>query len=148
MVPLPCGLGRDSVRIAGRGQPGGLRGVRRSAARMGGHVRSASSVTCRSGRGDGSRVANLARGGVCTGREGAHRSDPHFATGESPDAVDGFARATVTWCLRLEQGERPLGAVGRPHGQHPPIVLAQRQGTRLAFHFQRSILPHRSGSAS
>jgi hypothetical protein len=44
------------------------------------------------------------------------------------------AASRVVGRLRLEQRQRPLGAVGGPHGQHAPLALAQRQGTRPAFH--------------
>jgi hypothetical protein len=45
-------------------------------------------------------------------------------------------RARVVGRLRLEQPQCPLGAVGGPGGQHPPVVLAQRQCAWLAAHTQ------------
>jgi hypothetical protein len=75
---------------------------------------------------------------------GADPSDPHVATGEGSDAVDGITRASVARGLRLEQRQRPLRTVGGPHGQHSPVVLAQRQGARLAFHGEDSPSPTRA----
>jgi hypothetical protein len=64
----------------------------------------------------------------------AHGSDTHFASGEGSEAVDGITRACVARRLSLEERQCPLGIVSGPHGQHSPVVLAQRHGTRPAFH--------------
>ena len=101
---------------------------------MGCHVGHPGRMTCRSGRGSCGRVADLPSRRVRLGRKGADPSDPHVATGEGSEAVDGIPRACVAGGLGLEQRQRPLRTVGGPHGQHSPVVLAQRQGTRRAFH--------------
>jgi hypothetical protein len=105
---------------------------------MGCHVGHPCRVTCGPGRGDGGRVADLPSRRVRLGRKGADPSDPHVATGEGSETVDGITRARVVRGLRFEQRQRPLRTVGGPHGQHSPVVLAQRQGTRLACHTKDS----------
>lgn len=70
--------------------------------------------------------------------QGTHGPDPHLASGESPNAVDGVTRSGVPRGLRLEQRQRSLSAISRPHCQHSPVVLAQRQRTRFASHWQDS----------
>ena len=70
------------------------------------------------------------------GRKGADLSDPHFATSEGSEAVDGITRAVIARGLCIEERQCPLGAIGGPHGQHSPVVLAQRQGTRPTLHTQ------------
>jgi hypothetical protein len=89
-------------------------------------------------RGHRRRVADLPSRRVRRGRQGADLSDPHLATGEGAEAVDGVTRARVGRSPSLEPPQRPLGAVGRPHGQHPRVVLAQRQCALLAAHAQDS----------
>ncbi len=93
------------------------------------HVGDARRLTCGPGRGYCCRVADLPSRRVRPGRKRPNLSDPHFATGEGSEAVDGITRACVRRGLRLEQRQGPLGAVGGPHGQHSPVALAQRQGT-------------------
>jgi hypothetical protein len=105
---------------------------------MGRHVRHARRVTCGPGRGYRGRVPDLPSRRVCPGRKSADLSNPHVAPGEGADSVDGITRADVALGALLEERQRPLGAVGGPHGQHSSVVLAQRQGARLAFHAHKS----------
>jgi len=105
---------------------------------MGRHVGHARRLTRGPGRGDCGRVADLPSRRVRPGRQGTDLSDPHFATGEGSEAVDGITRARVGRSLSLEQRQRPLSAVGGPNGQDPPVVLAQRQCAWLAAHTQDS----------
>lgn len=84
------------------GQPGGRGGIGRCAAGVGRRVRP--------------------RG------QGADLTDPHLAVGERSDTIDGLTRTSFARGLRLEERQRPLGTVGGPHGQHPPVILTQRQG--------------------
>jgi hypothetical protein len=101
---------------------------------MGSHVRHGGRLTCRARRRDCGRIAGLARRRMRPGGEGAHHADPHLATCECSETVDGLMNTCIARDLRLEQRQRPLGTVGGPHGQHPPVVLAQREGARLALH--------------
>jgi hypothetical protein len=101
---------------------------------MGCHVGHPGRMTCRSGRGSCVRGSRPPPPPRAPGPKGRDPSDPHVATGEGSEAVDGIPRACVAGGLGLEQRQRPLRTVGGPHGQHSPVVLAQRQGTRRAFH--------------
>jgi hypothetical protein len=69
---------------------------------MGCHVGYARRLTCGSGGGYCSRVADLPSRCVRPSRKGADLSDPHFATGEGSKAVDGSTRACVARGLYLE----------------------------------------------
>ncbi len=53
---------------------------------------------------------------------------------QSSQTIDRITRPPVVWGLCLKHQQRPLGAVRGPHRQHPPVLLAQRQCTRLASH--------------
>ena len=137
VAQLPADLVGDCGWIMRGGQPCGLRSVG-NAACMGRHVGHGRRVTCCAGCGYCGRVDHLPSRRVCPGGKGADHSDPHLATREGSDAVDGFARPGVARCLYLEQEQRPLSAVGGPHGQHSSIILAQCQGPGLVFHGEGS----------
>jgi hypothetical protein len=79
---------------------------------VGGHVGHARRLPGGAGRRDRGRVADLPGGRVRPRRQGANRADAQLATGEGAQAVEGVARARVGGRPRLEQRQRPLGAVG------------------------------------
>lgn len=137
VLHLPPDLVGDGSRFIGSSKPGGNRGVG-YAARMGRHVRHGARLARSPGCRYCGRVADLASRGVRLSGQGADPPDPHLATGEGPQPVDGIAWTRVTGRLRLEQRQGPLGTVGGPRGQHLAVVLAQGQGTRLTLHTKDS----------
>jgi hypothetical protein len=88
----------------------------------------------RSGGCDRGRVAYLPSRRVRRDCQRPDRSDLHLAAREGAAAIDGLPRARVARGVGLEQRQRSLRTVGGPHGQHSPVVFAQRQGTGLASH--------------
>lgn len=123
----------DGGLVIGRCQTGRLRCVGGCPDRMRCHVGHGRRVPRRPGGSNGRRGVDLPGRRMRLGRQGANRSDPQLAASEGPDTLDGLPGAHVAWSLGLKQRQGPLGAVGGPHGQHAPVVLAQRQGTWLTF---------------
>jgi hypothetical protein len=98
------------------------------------HVCGARRLTSSSGSGHRGRVGDFSRRSVRPHSKVTDLPDPQLATGEGPESVDGLTRAGVTGRSNLEEEEGPLGAVCNPHGEHPPILLAQRQSTGRVCH--------------
>ncbi|MDF2734775.1 MAG: hypothetical protein K0S97_1398 [Chloroflexota bacterium] len=92
MALLPPSLVGDGVRVAGRGQAGGDRGVRHAPC-VGRHVRHGGGMTRRPSSGRCGRLADLPRRGVCSDGQGASRPDPQLTPGEGSCAVDGIPGA-------------------------------------------------------
>ena len=89
---------------------------------MGCHVRHRCCLACGSGCSNGWRVGDVTRGRVGSGGERAHWAYPQLAAGEGTSAGEGFAGTRVSRGLALEQGQRLLGALRGPDGQHTSIV--------------------------
>jgi hypothetical protein len=48
----------------------------------------------------------------------------NLATGKGPGPSDGITGPRIPGGLRLEESQHPLRAIGRPHGNNPPINFA------------------------
>ena len=125
MIKLPADLLIHGIRPVGSGQTGRLRGVRGGRERVRAHVRDGGGLPGGSSGGCRSGSARLTSGAP-VGEPAANLfCDVELAAPERPGTRDRIPWAAVSRSLRLEQAQRPLGAVRRPRGDDPAVGFAQ-----------------------
>jgi hypothetical protein len=89
--------------------------------------------------GDSRRVTDVPGSGMRRSGERAHRADAELATGKGAQSLHRVPGPPVTGRVRLEQGQRPLRALGRPDGEDAPVGLVKGQRAGLSRHDRSSL---------
>jgi hypothetical protein len=123
MAQLPADLLADSLRPVTGGQSSRLRRICGGTQGMRPHMGDACGLPCSSGGGR-SDVAYLTGGGMSE-TVADSSCDVELATSKGAGPGDGITRAAIPRSFGLEQSQRPLRAVRRPHRDDPPVSFAQ-----------------------
>jgi len=147
MTDLPAELLADSFLPARCGQPRRLGGVGGGTQGVSSHVSGGGGLAGGTSGSHGGRLAgDLPGGGVSLAGEAPSWPDPKLAPGEGSQPGDRLPRAIIAGGLEFEQAEHPLGAVRRPHGDGPSVILAQGLGGARPSPRRRRL--HRSSSGA
>jgi hypothetical protein len=126
VVELPADLVFDRFLPVGISESGGFDGVGRGPERVRAHVGDGDCLTGGSGSGRCSSSLQVTRRDTAGEPTANLVRSADFSSGERAGPVDESPWAVIIWSLILEQPQNPLGAVGRPCGNEPPLGLAQR----------------------